>query len=120
MDDLDNKLNTILGNPEIMKQIMELAGQIGGAAEMPDTTKSQPNESSGAGPIMDSNALRNISALLTKTGTDKNQQALLSAMRPYIGELKMQKLEKAMQAAKMAQLASFYLNNGGLSHLMGG
>lgn len=120
MDDLDNKLNSILGNSELMKQIMELAGQIGEPTEKQETAEKQTTVSSNTGPIMDSNALRNISALLSKTGTDKNQQALLSAMRPYIGEFKMQKLEKAMQAAKMAQLASFYLNNGGLGHLMGG
>ncbi len=120
MDELDKKLNSILENPELMKQIMELAGQIGNPLEKPKTEESQSTVSSGTGPIIDSNALHNISALLSKTGTDKNQQALLSAMRPYIGDLKMQKLEKAMQAAKMAQLASFYLNNGGLGHLIGG
>lgn len=119
MDELDKKLEAILGNPELMQQIMHLAGQIGEPEEKKKTQEAE-SPSPSVKPIIDSNALRNISALLDKTGTDRNQQALLTAMRPYIGELKMQKLEKAMQAAKMAQLASIYLNNGGLGQLIGG
>lgn len=119
MDELDKKLEAILGNPELMKQIMELAGQINEPSKIQKSEETK-SFSSGVSPIIDSNALRNISDLLDKTGTDRNQQALLTAMRPYIGELKMHKLEKAMQAAKIAQLASFYLNNGGLGHLIGG
>lgn len=120
MDELDKKLESILGNPDLMKQIMELAGQIGNSSqEVPKPTEETKNVGT-AQPIMDTNALRNISNILSKTGIDKNQQALLNAMRPYIGEIKIQKLEKAMQAAKMAQLASYYLNNGGLRQIIGG
>lgn len=119
MDDMDQKLESILGNPDIMQQIMKLASQVN-SGEPNATVQAAAKQEMPEKPIMDANALRNISNLLSQTGIDRNQQALLNAMLPYIGKQKMQKLEKAMQAAKMAQLASFYFNSGGLKQLVGG
>ena len=63
--------------------------------------------------------LQKLSGLAGQTGIDSDQQALLHALSPYIGNAKMTKLEKAMRAAKMARVASGFLGNGGLKILTG-
>jgi len=41
---------------------------------------------------------------------DKNQQALLRALSPYLSRQRIKKLENAMRAAKMAGFAASALN----------
>ena len=45
---------------------------------------------------------------------DKDQQALLKALCPFVSKEKLKKLEKAMRAAKMAEQASCLLESGAL------
>ena len=70
-------------------------------------------------PGIDPGMLQKISGLAGQTGIDKNQQALLCALSPYISQGKVTKLEKAMRAAKMARLASGFLGSGGLQLFSG-
>ena len=50
-----------------------------------------------------------ISALSQQTGLDRQEQALLKALGPYLSRDRLNKLEKAMHAAKMAKFATFAL-----------
>lgn len=117
MDDLDSKLESILGNPQIMEQIMNIAGQVGGNSEVSPHDSKQPEQPA---PIVDSGSLRNLSNLLGNTSIDKNQQALIRALAPYVGAQKTGKLERAMQAAKMAQMASGFLAQRQFGRMGGG
>ena len=54
-----------------------------------------------------------------QSGIDSNQKTLLRALSPYLSAYRMQKLERAMQAAKLAGAASGFLNAGGLQMLTG-
>jgi hypothetical protein len=56
---------------------------------------------------------------LGSTGTDSNQKALLQALSPYLSPHRVQKLERAMHAAKLAGAASGFLSAGGLQMLTG-
>lgn len=118
MEELDKQLNDILGNPNLMQQIMNLANQMNTAA--PAAPSADTAETPPPAPMIDSNAIRSISNILSHAGTDKNQQALLNALRPYVSRDKITKLEKAMQAAKMAQLASHYFGTNNPKQLFGG
>ena len=57
--------------------------------------------------------------LAQKSGTDQNQQALLHALSPFLSHSRIHKLERAMQASRMAGAASAFLNAGGLQMLRG-
>lgn len=121
MDDLDSKLESILGNPQIMEQIINIAGQVGGNANAPSQDSKQTEQTASApAPIIDSGGLRNLSNLLGNTSIDKNQQALIRALSPYVGAQKTGKLERAMQAAKMAQMASGFLTQRQFGRMGGG
>ena len=50
--------------------------------------------------------LQQVAAVASKSGIDPRQKNLLRALEPYLPHQRLQKLEKAMQAAKMARLAS--------------
>ena len=50
---------------------------------------------------------------------DQEQQALLQALSPYLSHTRVEKLERAMRAAKMAGLASTLLSSGALQNLLG-
>ena len=108
MAEMDDKLGAILNNPAMMQQIMSMAQTLG-----QQSPQSKPEPMPGLDPTM----LQNIMQLSTQTGIDTNQQNLLTALNPYLPQPQLQKLEKAMRAAKLARAASTFLNQGGGFHL---
>ena len=121
MDSMEDKLNSILGDPKMMQQIMALAQTLGqnqdAAAE---STASRKQETpSGNPPDFDPMMLKSISSMAGQSSIDSNQRSLLKALGPYLHQDRIHKLEKAMRAAKMARIASTFMNQGGLSFLSG-
>lgn len=108
MAEMDDKLGAILGNPAMMQQIMSLAQSLGQQAPPPP-----PEPAEGFNPAM----IQNIMQLSGQTGIDSNQEALLTALNPYLPQPRLQKLQKAMRAAKLARIASTFLGQGGGFHL---
>lgn len=107
MDELENKLGQILGNPEMMGQIMAMAQSFGNQ----EPASSPEPAQAAVSPELDAAAIRRITGLLSQTGVDKKQQALLSALSPYISSSRVSKLEKAMRAAKLAGIATSFLGS---------
>ena len=109
MSELEDKLNSILSNPEMMAQIMNMAkafGQTPGQEPPPEKTASSL-------PGFDPGMMQQIMHLAGSMSADKNQQALLLALQPYLSRDRISRLEKAMRAAKMAKVASEFLQGGG-------
>ena len=115
MAGLEEQLNAVLSNPQMMQQIMTMAQSFGAPPEAPAP---QPQPSAPPPPQMpvnlpaiDPGMLQKLSGLMGQGGVDKNQQLLLRALTPYISKHRVAKLEKAMQAAKMARLATSLFGN---------
>ena len=102
MDNLESGLQSILGNPQMMEQIMALAQNL--QAE----PASSPPPAEGM-PEIDFATIQKVSSLIGKTGIDSQQKALLQALRPYLSAQRIGKLEKAMRAAKLAGVATTFL-----------
>ena len=107
MDAMEDKLNSILGNPAMMQQIMSLA-QSFGQGQHPDP---QPDPSPSPPGDLDPAMLMKVMSLAGQTNIDSNQQTLLKALGPYLPQSRISKLEKAMRAAKLATLAGSFLGN---------
>lgn len=107
MDDFENKLGQILGNPEMMEKIMAMAQSFGGQ-EAPPEPEPQPEYNM---PEIDFATIQKLTGLMGKAGVDSDQKALLAALSPYISGNRIQKLEKAMRAAKLAGVATTFLGN---------
>ena len=113
MDQMEDKLNTILNNPELMGQILSMANSLGQSAAKPEPTQTPEL------PNFDPALLSKLPMLAGHGQVDGNQKALLTALNPYLSQHKLNKLERAMRAARMARMASSFLGQGGLSLLTG-
>lgn len=133
MGELEDKLNSILGNPEAMGQIMALAQSLGAPAASPPQTPEpappvpQQPPPSGAdlsalagsllgGDGMDPRLLTVLSRVMREGGRDDTgRTALLEALRPFVKEQRYAKLDKAIQIARLSHLIRI-----GLEALKGG
>lgn len=115
MDDIQQQMNAILGNPEMMQKIMAMAQSL----NQPQPTQQEPSQSQKeeiqnfSFPELDLSMVQRLSGIAGKSNIDKNQKSLLSALTPYLSKERISKLEKAMRAAKMANMASRLLGNSG-------
>ena len=116
MAGLEEQLNAVLSNPQMMQQIMAMAQNFGAPPEPPPPQPQQPDPPPPPQlpvnlPVIDPGMLQKLSGFIGQEGVDKNQQLLLKALTPYISKHRVIKLEKAMQAAKMAKLATSLFGN---------
>ena len=116
MDEMEEKLGTILNNPQMMQQIMSMAQSMG----MQNSGKQDsPARQESAFPDIDIATIQKISGLAQKSSIDKREQALLRALGAYLSKDRIGKLEKAMRAAKIAKIASSALNQRGMLYHSG-
>ena len=115
MEPMEEKLGAILNNPQMMQQIISMAQALGQSAH-PEPPR---NEAPPPLPPIDPGMLQALSGIATQSGTNHEEQALLKALGPYLSRERVSKLEKAMRAAKMARMASTFLNSGALQLLAG-
>lgn len=118
MDDMQQKLNAILSNPDMMQQLMGMAqslGQSQGSPQPPQQPQQPAAETLDVGGFglqnLDLGAIQRIAGLAQKAGIDRNQQSLLKALSPYLTSQHITKLEKAMRAAKLAGIAGTFLGS---------
>ncbi len=117
MSELEDKLSAVLSNPQMMQQIMALAKGM----EQPAQAAQPALPASAPAPAfqLDPGMLQKIASLTARSGVDEHQRALLSALSPYLSRGRVDKLEKAMRAARMTELASAFLGSGALQGLIG-
>ena len=116
MDEMSEKLGAILNNPQMMQFILSMAQTLG----QQEPSRSEPvSAPQPATPSLDPGMLQTIGSLAGSGTIDREQQALLKALSPYLSAERVRKLENAMRAAKMARMASLFLNSGGMQLLTG-
>ena len=114
MDSMEEKLGAVLSNPQLMQQIMSMASSLSQSNEASKEETTAPSL-----PAFDPKLLAQLSGLSGQGTVDNDQRTLLNALCPYLSSDRISRLEKAMRAAKMARVASTFLNQGGLSLLTG-
>ena len=121
MSELEEKLNSILSDPEAMAQVMNLAqslsAQAGGTA--PTDAPAPPAQDSGsdvsamlsrAVSSLDPELLRLLPVLSQLNREESSQTAaLLYALRPFLREDRRGKVERAVQLARLIHLAKEFL-----------
>ena len=119
MDNFEDKLNSVLANPQMMSQIMAMAQSLGqsnqnneSSVQEPNNSDTAPQQPAGSSALnLDSDTFQKIFSATQQTGIDKNQQGLLRALTPYLCQSRIAKLEKAMRAAKIAGFAATALGS---------
>lgn len=110
MEPFQEKLGSILNDPQMMQQIMQLAQSL---------QPPEPQQIQEAPLPIDPGTVQKLASLAGSGGIDRNQQALLSALTPYLHPSRIQRLEKAMRAAKTARMATAILGQDPLSLFSG-
>ena len=119
MADFDEKLNSILSDPSAMAQIMQLAQSLSGGQEQQSAPPSPPAPSPPPAASfssllggMDSGMLLKLLPLIQELGgQDSNARNLLYALRPYLREERQQKVERALQLARLFHVGKKFLAN---------
>ena len=106
MAEFEDKLNSILSNPDLMGQIMSMAGSLNQQAAPP------PPPPSPAMPF-DPGAMAGMMQMLQATQLEPRQRNLIQALRGFVPDDRLVRLEKAMQASLIARFASHAMNQGG-------
>ena len=133
MAEFDDKLNSLLSNPEAMAQIMQMAQSLSGgqAQQVPQAPPQQPTPppppppvqqaaSPGGNPLaalsgltggMDTAMLTKLLPLIQELGSqnDSNARQLLYALRPYLKPDRQEKIERALQLARLFHLGKKFL-----------
>ena len=148
MAEFDDKLNSILSNPDAMSQIMQLAQSLGGGGQAPAPSpppsgqsapqqppawnpppQSAPPPAGGGGDLLssllgggglDPGLLSRLLPLIQELGgqRDSNARNLLYALRPYLRSDRQEKVERALQLARLFHLGRNFLAEwGGLRHV---
>lgn len=137
MAEFDEKLNSILSNPDAMSQIMQLAQSLGGdgqSAAPPPPGQPDPQQApawgppppqqtppSGGGDLLSSllgggglapGLLSRLLPLIQELGgqRDSNARNLLYALRPYLRSDRQEKVERALQLARLFHLGKKFLS----------
>lgn len=108
----EDKLNQILSDPDSMAKIMNLAQSLGGPSAEPNGPPDPPPKPPPPPP--DDAFVKGILRLMQQAQhTDKRQEALLCALKPYLAPERQAKIDEALRIAKLSQLAGFALKNYG-------
>lgn len=110
MDGIEEKLSSVLNDPEMMQKIMTMVQSLGTGSSQQETPK---QAQSNPLPDIDLGMLQKFSGIARQGNIDKEQQALLRALSPYLSRERIRKLENAMRAAKMAKIAAAALGQQG-------
>ena len=107
MSELEEKINAILNNPGEMSKITQMARSLFGDKSEPErhTEKSETIGMDNMADMLDPRMISVIGKIMSGTGKQSTGQPLLEAMKPYLGEKRRSKMDKAMKIARMAKIA---------------
>ena len=112
MSELEEQISSILNDPAQMDRIAQMARSLMGGGESADETVVNPLADLG-----DPAMLSRLSSLLRSAQVgDSRQEALISAMKPYLSPARREKMDRAAKLARMARLAQMVMGEGGQEH----
>lgn len=121
MTDFDEKLNSLLSDPEAMGQIMQLARSLGGGSfdASPPSPAPQPSPPKHPSPpavglfgSIDPGTITRLLPLVQELGEQNtNTRALLLALRPYLKADRQDKVDQALQLARLICVGKKFLMN---------
>ena len=118
MDNMIDMLGSVLGDPESLQQIKELADLLksetdsGAESEQPARAPSE-DSSGGFDPAM----LMGLMGAVSAAGSDDKNRALILALKPYLSSERQAKADKAVKLLKMYAVFSELKKSGMLGNL---
>ena len=117
MSELDETLQSILGDPKQLEKVAGLAAQLMGGVEKKEQPEAAPTGSfDGIGDLLggiDAGSLAKIAGVVTSLGGAKDSDKLFTALHPLLAPKRSEKLKKAIQIAKIVRVAENFIGKGG-------
>ena len=122
MDDLNDKLNRLLSDPEGMAKIQAAMAALGGGGgeTPPPPPPSQPAPAPSAAGGFDPALLGRLMPLLSGLGQENEDTRLLEALRPYLRGERAGRLDDTMQLMRLARMLPLLQEQGILGGIGGG
>jgi len=132
LDNFEEKLNAVLSSPEAMDKVMNAARSLGGGSGDPAPPSAEkaaqaPDLSALLGGLtgengIDPNLMANAARLLGayNKGSDPQKSALMQAVKPYLRPARRERVDKAIQTLKFANVAREALGTDIFGNLLGG
>lgn len=122
MGELEERINSVLNDPEQLSEITRLARSLMGAGQQEPPAEGAGASRSAAPDMsavfsqlgLDAGALSRLSGVLGTSVTDGRSQALLEAMKPYLSDKRKKKMDKAIKLARFAKLAGLAMGELGV------
>ena len=109
MEDLESAISQILGDPESMSQILSLAKSFG--VTSPGPQQEQQDAPQQMKQSVES-ALPAMAELIRQAGSvDPREVQLLNALKPYCSEDRCRRIDRALRAARLSQIAGAALRS---------
>lgn len=118
MDNMNDMLSSVLGDPESMRQIQELADMLkdetGDSSQDNNTDAASENDNSdGFDPAM----LMSIMGAVSAAGGDDKNRSLILALKPYLSSERQARADKAVKFLKMYAVFNELKKSGMLNNL---
>ena len=111
MDDLSQKLASVLNDPESMERVRQMAENILGENKKTESKDSQITDISSALGAGEMQSIMSIISRLKSTGNDPRTN-LLNALKPHLSEPKREKVDTAIKILKVIELLPFLKESG--------
>lgn len=111
--DIGQLLQSVLSDPAQMERLTAMAQSLMGGE--PKAEGDPPPEPAPApkSPLPEAKLLSAITGMMGRKGEQSRSAALLSAMRPYMRPEKQEKLDRAMQVARVVRIAGAVMREWG-------
>lgn len=118
MDNMNDMLSSVLGDPESLRQIQELADMLkdetgSGSQDNDSPVNPESGNSEGFDPAM----LMSIMGAVSAAGSDDKNRSLILALKPYLSSERQARADKAVKFLKMYAVFNELKKSGMLNNL---
>lgn len=105
MDDLQSKISAIFSSPESMEQIRNLAQSLALGGEEPQAAAPVSQQQAEPQLPMDPRIMQVMTRAMSEFSKPSEASTLLGALRPYLSQERISKVDRAMNIARLAKIA---------------
>lgn len=118
MDNMNDMLSSVLGDPESLRQIQELADMLKDETENSSrNNNTDAGSESGSSDGFDPAMLMSIMGAVSAAGGDDKNRSLILALKPYLSSERQARADKAVKFLKMYAVFNELKKSGMLNNL---
>lgn len=105
MDNLEQRLNSILSDPESLSTLSQLAESFLAGGDENQDKADEHKDDSNSGSEIDIAAFARLSGILGNLSDDNEESRLLLALKPYLKDKRKEKVDETVKLMKLIKLA---------------